>query len=249
MPISLAPQIPAFRTRTPFWDKQEARSTSWWFLIMGRIYLCYLLPSYILSLFQRSVVICLFISRHLQLILLWGGQIKLICQRGSDSVMSDERRCLYVKVNPTFERLTAVCSNYICNCSVLMPVIWSNQDYTFLFELLFPRWGVKCVNIIIIILFFFFLLLASLLLCTFCSSLVVCIHNFMSLQYSGLGHPSPYMVRKCVSDAKFSHFIPKEESEKVHKSVCLIFIIFVLIVIAFNIATTAIIVIILHNEN
>lgn len=37
-------------------------------------------------------------------------------------------------------------------------------------------------------------------------------------------------------------------SGKVHKSVYLIFI-FVLIVIAFNIATTAIIVIILHNEN
>lgn len=133
MPISLAPQIPAFGTRTPFWDKQEARSTSWWFLIIRRIFLCYLLPSYILSLFQSSVVICFFISRHLQLILLWRGQIKLVCQRCSDSLMSDERRCLYMKVNPTFERLTAVCSSYICNCSVLIPVIWSNQDYTFLF--------------------------------------------------------------------------------------------------------------------
>lgn len=191
----------------------------------------------------------------LQLILLWQRQIKLVCQGGSDSLMSDERRCLYMKVNPTFERLTAVCSNYIHVIVVYLCQLFDLTKTTPFYLSICFLGEVSNVLILLLLLLFYFLLLASLLLCTFCSFLVGCIHNLMSLQYSGLGHlhlgfdirvPTWWV---CVSDAKFCHFIPKEESEKVHKSVCLIFIIFVIIVIAFNIATIAIIVIILHNEN
>lgn len=105
-------------------------------------------------------------------------------------------------------------------------------------------------NVLILLLsfLFFFLLLASLLLCTFRSSLVGwCEQRF---QYSGLGHLHlEFDIRVPTWWENVSVMLNLViSSGKVHKSVYLIFI-FVLIVIAFNIATTAIIVIILHNEN